>query len=66
MSKRDDLFAAMTSSNTARIIDCVAVVKRQHTFTADATKAYLQVPEPEEIYAVSYTHLRAHETEADL
>eukprot|EP00971_Amphidinium_carterae_P176613 3501512-Amphidinium_carterae.1 len=59
MSKRDDLFAATTSSNTARIIDCMAVVKRQHTFTADATKAYLQVPEPEEIYVKPPMEFRA-------
>eukprot|EP00971_Amphidinium_carterae_P275603 5468732-Amphidinium_carterae.1 len=50
LSHRDDLFAATTSSNTARIIDCGAVSRKQPTFTADATKAYLQVPEPEEIY----------------
>eukprot|EP00971_Amphidinium_carterae_P010713 211639-Amphidinium_carterae.3 len=47
---RDDPFAATTSSNTARLIDGIAVCKKQPTFTSHATKAYLQVPEEELIY----------------
>eukprot|EP00971_Amphidinium_carterae_P172226 3414412-Amphidinium_carterae.2 len=47
---RDDLFAATTSCNTSRIIDTLAVHLAQPTWTADATKAYLQVDETEKIF----------------
>eukprot|EP00971_Amphidinium_carterae_P350150 6491406-Amphidinium_carterae.1 len=47
---RDDLFAATTSCNTSRIIDVLAVHRAQPTWTADATKAYLQVDETETVF----------------
>eukprot|EP00971_Amphidinium_carterae_P241184 4788299-Amphidinium_carterae.1 len=52
LEQRDDIFAPTTSGATARVIDAVAIKRGWHTFTADATKAYLQVDEPEEVYVV--------------
>eukprot|EP00971_Amphidinium_carterae_P347493 6489539-Amphidinium_carterae.1 len=52
LEQRGDLFAPTTSSATARVIDAVAIKRGWVTFTADATKAYLQVDELEEVYVI--------------
>eukprot|EP00971_Amphidinium_carterae_P205497 4078495-Amphidinium_carterae.1 len=51
--ERDDLFAATSSSNTSRIVDAYAIKYDLPTFTADVTKAYLQVPEEELVFVLA-------------
>eukprot|EP00971_Amphidinium_carterae_P032112 632282-Amphidinium_carterae.4 len=52
LDQRDDVFAPTTMGATARLVDALAIKRCWHTFTADATKAYLQVEEPEEVYVI--------------
>ena len=46
----DDVFAPSSGHSTSRIVDFVALKKRQHTFTGDITNAFFHVPEDEECY----------------
>ena len=46
----EDLFAPASSQNTSRLVDMVAAKNRWKTFTADATRAFWQVPQAEECY----------------
>eukprot|EP00971_Amphidinium_carterae_P298205 5925522-Amphidinium_carterae.1 len=50
---RDDLFAATSSSITSRIVGAYAMKYGLPTFTADVTKAYLQVPEEELVFVLA-------------
>eukprot|EP00971_Amphidinium_carterae_P278396 5526369-Amphidinium_carterae.1 len=49
-SKREDLFAPSSTNNTSRVIDLIAVKKGYCTCTADATRAFFQVPQEELCY----------------
>eukprot|EP00971_Amphidinium_carterae_P319893 6358513-Amphidinium_carterae.1 len=50
-SKRVDLFAPSSTSNTSRVIDLLAVKKQYYTCTADATRAFFHVPQDEVCHA---------------
>eukprot|EP00434_Breviolum_minutum_P036168 symbB.v1.2.032038.t1/scaffold3793.1/size50245/2 len=49
-SWRDDVYAASTTSATARVIDVLGTTSGYAYFTADATNAFWQVPIKEEAY----------------
>jgi len=50
LRKRLDLFTAASTTTTERMVDCMAVKKKQRRMILDGKKAYCHVPEEEKLF----------------